>query len=114
MGTEADPLDVLVELTEMQVVGLLLFFFFPAYILLPTCFSDTQIQSPVNQSQAHDVQALLYLNPFLTFIHKYTYIHTFYSHVFLQFFKKPHRSSVPELCATDVAKDLTLFEALQC
>lgn len=75
MGTEADPLDVLVELTEKQVVVVV--FFFPAYILLPTCFSDTQIQSPVNQSQAHDVQALLYLNPLPTFIHKYTYIHTF-------------------------------------
>lgn len=72
MGTEADTVDVLVELTERS------FFFFSAYILLPTCFIDIQIQSPVNQTQGYDVQALHFLIPSHTYIHTFT--STFSSH----------------------------------
>lgn len=51
VGTEAGPVDVLVELTA----GLFFFCFPPAYILMPSCFTDVGIQSPVNQSQARHV-----------------------------------------------------------
>lgn len=71
VGTEADTVDVLVELTERQ-------FSFSAYILLPTCFIDIQIQSPVNQTQGYDVQALHFIIPLHTYIHTFTF--TFSSH----------------------------------
>lgn len=58
VGTEPGPVDVLVELTELQ--DFFIYFFSvvspePAYVLMPSCFTHSVKQSPVNQSQTHHV-----------------------------------------------------------
>lgn len=77
VGTEPGPLDVLLELTERRDFFFTIVSYPLAYIWMSSCFTPVVKQSPVNQSQACHVWALLYSNIQLTFIHRYTCITRF-------------------------------------